>query len=115
MKKLLGILVISLLWCNAALTDAYVKRVKWEKNSDKAYKNCRFFGFFCKIYMPASSDKSKTEIGSYLKVYNKSGEEVDNFEVKTIYYEKKTKRCFISKIPKEEPHTYLTVHDCVVH
>ena len=84
-------MVLGLLWCNVALTDAYVKRVKWEKNSDKAYKNCRFFGFFCKIYMPASSDKSKTEIGSYLKVYNKSGEEVDNFEVKTIYYEKKTK------------------------
>tara|TARA_B100000315_G_scaffold225036_1_gene231000 strand:+ start:33 stop:380 length:348 start_codon:yes stop_codon:yes gene_type:complete len=113
MKKAITIIILGLLWCNAALTDAYVKRVKWEKNSDKAYKNCRFFGFFCKIYMPASSDKSKAEIGSYLKVYNQSGEEVDNFEVKTIYYEEKTKRCFISKIPKEEPHTYLTAHDCV--
>lgn len=107
--------MVDLLWCNVALADEYVKRVKWKTNSEKAYKDCWPFGFLCKIYMSTSSDKSKAEIGSYLKVYNKSGEEVDNFEVKTIYYEASSKRCFISKIPKEEPHTYLTVHDCVVY
>jgi len=126
MKKLLGIVVLGLLWCNVALTDGYVNRVKWGENSDKTYRYCAIFSFVCTTYKSVSifASKSKAEIGSYLKIYNLNGKmgsmadtdtQVDNFEVKTIYFEKKTKKCRISKISKEEPHTYLIVHDCVVY
>lgn len=111
MKNFLKITILILLFINNVQAE-YVDRVQWEKDSPQAYKECGIFGFFCDIYMPASSNKLKASHGSYIKVYNQDGKEIDNFMVKTIYYEKEKKRCYISKQLKEEPETYLTVHNC---
>jgi hypothetical protein len=111
MKNFLKITILILLFINNVQAE-YVDRVQWEKDPPQAYKECGIFGFFCDIYMPASSNKLKASHGSYIKVYNQDGKEIDNFMVKTIYYEKDKKRCYISKQLKEEPETYLTVHNC---
>ena len=111
MKKLFGILVLGLLWCNTGHAE-YVKSVQWKKNSTQAYKECTFFGFFCEIYMEVSSNKSNAEIGSYISVFDKEGKKIDKFMVRTIFYEKDRKLCHVSKQNKKEPDTILSVQNC---
>ena len=62
--------------------------------------------------MPVTSNKLYAEIGSYIRVFDENGKEIDNFMVQTIYYEKDRRLCHVSKQNKKEPDTILSIRNC---
>ena len=57
------------------------------------------------------ANRSSISIGQLLTVYA-NGEKVDTFEVKRIYFEPKTRQCWISKQRKKKFKTYFVTGNC---
>ena len=113
MKKLLAIIVMGLLWCNVGFAASSVRSAAWPVSADSAYSDCGFFGIICSMDMGAKADQNIIRVRSYIKIYNKNGEEIDAFKVKRIYYE--NGKCFITPQSKRNYTKYFVVHQCVTN
>ena len=111
MKKILGILILGLLWCNISFAGGYVKSAYW-KNGDAAHNDCGFTGIFCTMSTKnVKANRNSISLGQNIIIYS-NGKQIDSFTVQRIYYDSKTGQCWISKQRKEKFKDYFVTYNC---
>ena len=110
MKKLLGILVVGLLWS----VNAFSKNIDaavWSNDSGTAFNKCMpIISFICTMSQDVKTDVNFGSINSYLTVFDKNNKELIRFKVKKIEYKNGT--CWLTPQPIRRYTTYFVATNC---
>jgi len=111
MKNFLGILVLGLLWCNAAFSKN-INEAVWSDDSGTAFNKCwPILDIVCTMSQDVKTDVNSGSINSYLTVFDKNNKELIRFKIKKIEYKNGT--CWLTPQPIRRYTTYFVATNCI--